>query len=122
MLRAGPPAPPWWCVEGACAGGEHQLDTRGGQAVRLVAAGGREHQDTMVDLSAGGPDGPLEHGFSNSVFVFPGIVTVGLAGKSSTSPLTHHPVWAPLVYTQAWFMAPTGTAIGAIVILNILQN
>ncbi|KAF4522820.1 hypothetical protein B566_EDAN008081, partial [Ephemera danica] len=35
----------------------------------------------MVDLSASGPDGPLEHGFSNSVFVFPAIVTVGLVDE-----------------------------------------
>lgn len=27
----------------------------------------------MVDLS-GGPDGPIEHGFSNSVFIIPGFI------------------------------------------------
>ncbi|VVD04961.1 unnamed protein product [Leptidea sinapis] len=32
----------------------------------------------MVDLS-GGQDGPLEHAFSNSVFILPGIVVVGLS-------------------------------------------
>ncbi|KDR11411.1 hypothetical protein L798_14044 [Zootermopsis nevadensis] len=32
----------------------------------------------MVDLS-GGPDGPIEHGFSNSVFVIPGIIILGLS-------------------------------------------
>lgn len=34
----------------------------------------------MVDLS-GGQDGPIEHGFSNSVFIIPGIIITGLAGK-----------------------------------------
>ena len=34
----------------------------------------------MVDLS-GGPDGPIEHGFSNSVFIIPGIIILGLSGK-----------------------------------------
>lgn len=33
----------------------------------------------MVDLS-GGADGPIEHGFSNSVFIIPAIVVVGLSG------------------------------------------
>lgn len=33
----------------------------------------------MVDLG-GGQDGPIEHGFSNSVFIIPGIVFVSLAG------------------------------------------
>lgn len=34
----------------------------------------------MVDLS-GGPDGPIEHGFSNSVFVIPGLIIFLLSGK-----------------------------------------
>lgn len=34
----------------------------------------------MVDLS-GGQDGPIEHGFPNSVFIIPGIVFVSLSGK-----------------------------------------
>lgn len=34
----------------------------------------------MVDLS-GGHDGPLEHAFSNSVFIVPGIVVISLTGK-----------------------------------------
>lgn len=34
----------------------------------------------MVDLS-GGQDGPLEHGFSNSVFIIPGVVFISLSGK-----------------------------------------
>ncbi|VVD04960.1 unnamed protein product [Leptidea sinapis] len=34
----------------------------------------------MVDLS-GGQDGPLEHAFSNSVFILPGIVVVGLSAR-----------------------------------------
>ncbi|KAK3930222.1 Protein orai-2 [Frankliniella fusca] len=33
----------------------------------------------MVDLS-GGPEGPIEHGFSNSVFIVPAIVVIGLTG------------------------------------------
>jgi hypothetical protein len=37
-------------------------------------------KETMVDLS-GGPDGPIEHGFSNSVFIIPGIIILGLSGK-----------------------------------------
>ncbi|XP_028137589.1 uncharacterized protein LOC114332078 isoform X2 [Diabrotica virgifera virgifera] len=32
----------------------------------------------MVDLG-GGHDGPIEHGFSNSVFIIPGIVFVSLS-------------------------------------------
>lgn len=32
----------------------------------------------MVDLTGGGPEGPIEHGFNNWVFVFPGIVTATL--------------------------------------------
>jgi len=35
----------------------------------------------MVDLS-GGPDGPIEHGFSNTVFIIPAIVVIGLAGNN----------------------------------------
>lgn len=31
----------------------------------------------MVDLS-GGPEGPIQHGFSNSVFIVPAIIVVGL--------------------------------------------
>jgi len=38
----------------------------------------------MVDLS-GGPDGPIEHGFSNSVFIIPGIIILGLSGKVNRS-------------------------------------
>lgn len=34
----------------------------------------------MVDLS-GGTDGPIEHTFSNSVFIVPGIIFVSLSGK-----------------------------------------
>lgn len=34
----------------------------------------------MVDLG-GGHDGPLEHGFSNSVFILPGIIVVSLTGN-----------------------------------------
>lgn len=33
----------------------------------------------MVDLS-GGPDGPIEHGFSNTVFIIPGAIIIGLSG------------------------------------------
>ncbi|XP_077483539.1 uncharacterized protein LOC144093735 [Amblyomma americanum] len=32
----------------------------------------------MVDLTGGGPDGPIEHGFSNWVFILPGIIIVSL--------------------------------------------
>lgn len=32
----------------------------------------------MVDLS-GGSDGPLEHAFSNNVFIVPGIIVIGLS-------------------------------------------
>lgn len=34
----------------------------------------------MVDLG-GGQDGPIEHGFSDSVFILPAIVIVSLSGK-----------------------------------------
>lgn len=34
----------------------------------------------MVDLG-GGQDGPIEHGFSDSVFILPTIVVVSLSGK-----------------------------------------
>lgn len=33
----------------------------------------------MVDLG-GGPDGPIEHGFSNTVFIIPGLIIFGLSG------------------------------------------
>lgn len=36
----------------------------------------------MVDLS-GGPEGPIEHGFSNAVFIFPALIVVGLSGKTN---------------------------------------
>lgn len=32
----------------------------------------------MVDLTGGGKDGPIEHGFSNSVFILPAIIIIGL--------------------------------------------
>lgn len=32
----------------------------------------------MVDLTGGGPDGPIEHGFSNWVFILPAIITITL--------------------------------------------
>ncbi|CAH2003498.1 unnamed protein product [Acanthoscelides obtectus] len=32
----------------------------------------------MVDLG-GGQDGPIEHGFSNTVFIIPGIIFVSLS-------------------------------------------
>jgi len=32
----------------------------------------------MADLS-GGPDGPVEHGFSSSAFIVPGIIILGLS-------------------------------------------
>ncbi|KAJ8924444.1 hypothetical protein NQ315_007241 [Exocentrus adspersus] len=35
----------------------------------------------MVDLG-GGQDGPIEHGFSNSVFILPGIIFVSLSGRA----------------------------------------
>lgn len=35
----------------------------------------------MVDLG-GGQDGPIEHGFSNTVFILPGIIFVSLSSKS----------------------------------------
>lgn len=35
---------------------------------------------TMVDLR-GGQDGPIEHGFSNSVFILPGIIFISLSSK-----------------------------------------
>ncbi|XP_033220667.1 uncharacterized protein LOC117175171 isoform X2 [Belonocnema kinseyi] len=31
----------------------------------------------MVDLS--GPEGPIEHGFSNSVFIIPALIVIGLS-------------------------------------------
>ncbi|XP_076333315.1 uncharacterized protein LOC143237683 [Tachypleus tridentatus] len=34
----------------------------------------------MVDISGSGSDGPIEHGFSNWVFVFPTIITATLVG------------------------------------------
>nr|CAH7719876.1 unnamed protein product [Callosobruchus chinensis] len=34
----------------------------------------------MVDLG-GGQDGPIEHGFSNTVFIIPGIIFVSLSGE-----------------------------------------
>lgn len=34
----------------------------------------------MVDLG-GGQDGPIEHGFSDSVFILPAIVVVSLSGN-----------------------------------------
>lgn len=36
----------------------------------------------MVDLG-GGQDGPIEHGFSDSVFILPTIVVVSLSGKTN---------------------------------------
>lgn len=33
----------------------------------------------MVDLG-GGQDGPIEHGFSDSVFILPAVVVVSLSG------------------------------------------
>lgn len=41
----------------------------------------------MVDLS-GGSDGPLEHAFSNTVFIIPGIIFVSLSGKKCLLILT----------------------------------
>lgn len=35
----------------------------------------------MVELGGGGPDGPIEHGFSNSVFVVAAAVILPLVGK-----------------------------------------
>ncbi|XP_015608275.1 uncharacterized protein LOC107274050 isoform X2 [Cephus cinctus] len=32
----------------------------------------------MVDLS-GGPEGPIEHGFSNEVFIIPAAIVIGLS-------------------------------------------
>ncbi|XP_075749728.1 uncharacterized protein LOC119172334 [Rhipicephalus microplus] len=32
----------------------------------------------MVDLTGGGPDGPIEHGFSNWVFILPAIIIVSM--------------------------------------------
>lgn len=32
----------------------------------------------MVDLTGGGPEGPIEHGFNNWVFIVPAIITVTL--------------------------------------------
>ncbi|XP_016840467.1 uncharacterized protein LOC100119605 isoform X2 [Nasonia vitripennis] len=32
----------------------------------------------MVDLS-GGPEGPIEHGFSNGVFVIPAVIVISLS-------------------------------------------
>ena len=37
----------------------------------------------MVDLAGAGPDGPIEHGFNNSVFILPAVVVVGLMGELS---------------------------------------
>lgn len=34
----------------------------------------------MVDLTGNGPDGPIEHGFSNWVFILPAVIVVGLMG------------------------------------------
>lgn len=34
----------------------------------------------MVDLG-GGQDGPIEHGFSNTVFILPGFIFVSLTGQ-----------------------------------------
>lgn len=36
----------------------------------------------MVDLG-GGQDGPIEHGFSDSVFILPAFVVVSLSGKNA---------------------------------------
>jgi hypothetical protein len=41
-------------------------------------------KETMVDI-AGGHDGPIEHGFSNSVFIIPGIIILGLSGELNRS-------------------------------------
>ena len=35
----------------------------------------------MVELGGGGPDGPIEHGFSNSVFVLAAVILIPLIGK-----------------------------------------
>jgi len=34
----------------------------------------------MVDLAGAGPDGPIEHGFNNTVFILPGVIVLGLMG------------------------------------------
>ena len=34
-----------------------------------------------MDLS-GGPEGPIEHGFSNGVFVIPAVIVISLSGES----------------------------------------
>ncbi|GFT04041.1 hypothetical protein NPIL_165411, partial [Nephila pilipes] len=34
----------------------------------------------MVDLTGTGPAGPIEHGFSNWVFVLPAVIVIGLMG------------------------------------------
>ncbi|GIY35712.1 hypothetical protein CDAR_185381 [Caerostris darwini] len=34
----------------------------------------------MVDLTGTGPAGPIEHGFSNWVFVLPAVIVLGLMG------------------------------------------
>jgi hypothetical protein len=38
----------------------------------------------MIDISEGA-DGPIEHGFSNSVFIIPGIIILCLSGKVNRS-------------------------------------
>ena len=35
----------------------------------------------MVDLG-GGPEGPIEHGFSNKVFILPALIVVSLSGET----------------------------------------
>ncbi|KAL7644072.1 UNVERIFIED_CONTAM: hypothetical protein RMT77_004884 [Armadillidium vulgare] len=34
----------------------------------------------MVDLSGGGPDGPIEHGFSNTVFIIAAAILLPIFG------------------------------------------
>lgn len=34
----------------------------------------------MVDLTGTGPAGPIEHGFSNWVFILPAVIVIGLMG------------------------------------------
>lgn len=36
----------------------------------------------MVELGGGGPDGPIEHGFSNTVFVVAAAIFVPVVGTS----------------------------------------
>lgn len=41
----------------------------------------QENSINMVDLSGGGPEAPLEHGFNNRIFIIPAIIITLVVGK-----------------------------------------